>query len=60
MTEQKDALDELSNSELALFISCVSKELAGLVKARGLNTLLPALLCTEIASENVLKQISLH
>lgn len=60
MTEQKDALDELTNFELALFITKVSKELGSLAKARGLDTLLPALLCAEIASDNVVKGISLH
>ena len=60
MSEPKDALDELSNFELALFIANTSKELAKMAKERGLYALVPSLRCAEIASDNVVRQISLH
>lgn len=60
MTEPKDALDDLSDMELALFIANTSKELAKMAKERGLHTLIASLHCAEIASDNVLKKMSLH
>jgi hypothetical protein len=60
MTEPKDALDELSNVELALFIANISKELAKMAKERGLHTLVPSLHSAELASDNVLKKMTAH
>lgn len=60
MTEPNNALEELSDLELALFIANISKELAKMAKERGLHTLIPSLRSAEIASDNVLKKMASH
>ena len=58
MTDPNNALEELSDFELALFIANISKELAKMAKERGLHTLIPSLHSAEIASDNVLKKMA--
>jgi len=58
MAQPNVALEELSDFELAVFISNISKELAEMAKERGLHTLIPSLRSTTVASENVLKKIN--
>jgi hypothetical protein len=58
MTKPNVAIEELSDSELAIFINNISKELADMAKERGLHTLIPSLRSTTVASENVLKKIN--
>ena len=57
MTEPKNAIEELSDLELAAFISNISKELAKMAKERGLHSLIPSLRSSTVASENVMRRI---
>ena len=57
MTEPNVTLEELSDFELAVFISNICKELAEMAKERGFHTLIPSLRSATVASENVLKKI---
>ena len=57
MTEPKNAIEELSDLELAAFISNISKELAKMAKERGLHSLITSLRSSTVASENVMRRI---
>ena len=60
MTDRKARLDELSDLEFRMFIEKISKELATMAKDRGLHSLIPTLLNTEIVSGNMLKRVVAH
>ena len=57
MIKPKVAPEELSDFELAVFIGQIAQELAEMAKERGFHTLIPSLLSTKTASDNVLKKI---